>query len=171
MEFRASGPGSANGTVPTAQRPVSVQLDECNIPKDQSLDQPGSLLLPRCSITQKGFPRKGGENNLKKLSVISVMKPLNQRAEKPSRVFLSTCLPQDGLEGEAWEAALGNGRGGPPGWGFAVQALKVEQIRQQVGVPPLPCHLEIRCVGSCLTGFFPPPMRPAPSFPLASIPQ
>ena len=40
-------------------RPVNVQLNGCDIPKDWSLDQPGSSASqPRCGVLQKGFPRR-----------------------------------------------------------------------------------------------------------------
>lgn len=49
-------PGSANGNVPTAKRPMSVQLAGCDSPKDQPLDQSGSS-APLPEGVQKGFPR------------------------------------------------------------------------------------------------------------------
>ena len=79
-------PASADWNVPTAKRPVSVQLDGCDIPEDQSLGQPGSS--PPCQDAtsfRRGF-LEGGENNLKKLSTVSIMKLSHQGEERPCGV-------------------------------------------------------------------------------------
>lgn len=88
-----SVPASADWNVPTAERPVGVQLDGCDIPEDQSLGQPGSS--PSCQDAtsfRRGF-LEGGENDLKKLSTVSVMKLSHQGEESP--------VESSGLGGEA----------------------------------------------------------------------
>lgn len=74
---------------------------------------------------------------MKNLSVVSVMKPLTQGEEKPSRVILSLCLPQWLVLEVRHRAAAGkNGKGGQLEWDSCRGAVMVEQIRQQVGMAP-----------------------------------
>jgi hypothetical protein len=64
---------------------------------------------------RKGFLEEG-ENDLKNLSVISIMKSLNLENEKPSGVILSLCASVVVMELRHRAAAVENGKGGPLEW-------------------------------------------------------